>query len=74
MLYFILFFVGIVVNSMIFYILLSCNNLRVGEYFIFNLVVMDLFMCVVSILFDLVECFVGEFLFGLIMCYVVYLL
>lgn len=72
MLYFILSFVGIAANSMIFHTLLSRNNLRVGEYLILNLAVTDLSTCAVSIPFDLAERLAGEFPFGSIMCYVVY--
>ena len=71
-LYFTISLVGITANSMIFYILLSRNNLRVGEYLILNLAVTDLATCAVSIPFDLAERLMGGFPFGSILCYVVY--
>lgn len=72
MLYFILSFVGIAANSMIFHTLLSRNNPRVGEYLILNLALTDLATCAVSVPFDLAERLAGGFPFGSIMCYVVY--
>lgn len=73
MLFFILImFLGIIGNFFVLRVIFILKKRNFNDYFILNLVVIDIGICFVSILLDVVEKMKGEFFYGVIFCYVIY--
>lgn len=65
-------FLGMIGNFLVFKVIFSFKKRKINDYFILNLVVIDVGMCFVSILLDVGEKMIGEFLYGVVFCYVIY--
>lgn len=74
MCYFIIIVVGLIGNILICLVVFKRCCLCIIDVFVFNLVVIDLVICVISILFDFVERLVKEWFFGNVLCKIVYFL
>lgn len=71
-LYCVIISVGSVGNGIICWNVFKNKQRRISEYLIANLAVTDLATCLISVPFDFVERITGDFLFGSIMCYMIY--